>query len=66
MLCSVLGAKHELTKVGSLHVYMFKNKSDLGQSYLVIEDRMDVEPCFPLVSAELESAEALASCEQKC
>ena len=25
------------------------------------EDRMDVEPCSPLFSAELESAEALAS-----
>ena len=25
------------------------------------EDRMDVEPCYPLFSAELESAEALAS-----
>ena len=26
---------------------------------------MDVEPCYPLFSAELESAEALASSEQK-
>ena len=25
------------------------------------EDRMDAEPCYPLFSAELESAEALAS-----
>ena len=29
------------------------------------EDRMDVEPCYPLFSAELESAEALASSQQK-
>ena len=26
---------------------------------------MDVEPCYPLFSAELESSEALASSEQK-
>ena len=26
---------------------------------------MDVEPCYPLFSAELESAEALASSQQK-
>ena len=26
---------------------------------------MDVEPCYPLFSAELESAEALASSKQK-
>ena len=26
---------------------------------------MDVEPCYPLFSAELESAEALASAQQK-
>ena len=26
---------------------------------------MDVEPCYPLFSAELETAEALASSEQK-
>ena len=26
---------------------------------------MDVEPCYPLLSAELESAEALASSQQK-
>ena len=29
------------------------------------EDRMDVEPCYPLFSAELESAEALASSQHK-
>ena len=29
------------------------------------EDRMDVEPCYPLFSAELESAEALASFQYK-
>ena len=29
------------------------------------EDRMDVEPCYHLFSAELESAEALASSQQK-
>ena len=29
------------------------------------EDRIDVEPCYPLFSAELESAEALASSQQK-
>ena len=29
------------------------------------EDRMDVEPCYPLFSAELESVEALASSQQK-
>ena len=29
------------------------------------EDRMDVEPWYPLFSAKLESAEALASSEQK-
>ena len=29
------------------------------------EDKMDVEPCYPLFSAELESAEALASSETK-
>ena len=29
------------------------------------EDRMDVKPCYPLFSAELESAEALASSQQK-
>ena len=27
---------------------------------------MDVEPCHPLFSAELEAAEALASSQQKC
>ena len=27
---------------------------------------MDVKPCYPLLSAELESAEALASSQQKC
>ena len=29
------------------------------------EDRMDVELCYPLFSAELESAEALASSQHK-
>ena len=29
------------------------------------EDRTDVEPCYPLFSAELESAEALASSQHK-
>ena len=29
------------------------------------EDRMDAEPCYPLFSAELEPAEALASSQQK-
>ena len=29
------------------------------------EDRMDVKPCYPLFSAELESAEALASSQEK-
>ena len=29
------------------------------------EDRMDVEPSYPLFSAELESAEVLASSQQK-
>ena len=29
------------------------------------KDGMDVEPCYPLFSAELESAEALASSQQK-
>ena len=29
------------------------------------EDRMDVEPCYPLFSAELESAKALASSQMK-
>ena len=29
------------------------------------EDRMDVEPCYPLFSAELELAETLASSQQK-
>ena len=29
------------------------------------EDRMDVEPCYTLFSADLESAEALASFQQK-
>ena len=29
------------------------------------EDRMDVEPCCPLFSAELESAEALAGSQHK-
>ena len=29
------------------------------------EDIMDVEPCYPLFSAELESADALASSQQK-
>ena len=29
------------------------------------ENRMGVEPCFPLFSAELELAEALASSQQK-
>ena len=29
------------------------------------EDRMDVEPCYPLFSAELESAKALASSQHK-
>ena len=29
------------------------------------EDKMDVEPCYSLLSAELESAEALASSQQK-
>ena len=29
------------------------------------EDKMDVEPCYSLFSAELESAEALASSQQK-
>ena len=29
------------------------------------EDGMDVEPCYPLFSAELESAEALASAQRK-
>ena len=29
------------------------------------EDRMEVEPCFSLFSAELEPAEALASAQQK-
>ena len=28
-------------------------------------DRMDVEPCYPLFSAELESAEALTSSQHK-
>ena len=28
-------------------------------------DRMDVEPCYPLFSAELELAEALASSQLK-
>ena len=32
---------------------------------LMKEDRMDVEPCYPLFSAELESAETLASSQQK-
>ena len=30
-----------------------------------MKDRMDVEPCYPLFSAEFESAEALASSQQK-
>ena len=29
------------------------------------EDRIDVEPCYPLFSAVLESAKALASFQQK-
>ena len=29
------------------------------------EDRIDVEPCYPLFSAELESAETLASSQHK-
>ena len=29
------------------------------------EDRMDVEPCYHLFSAELESTEALANSQQK-
>ena len=29
------------------------------------KDRIDVEPCYPLLSAELESAEALTSSQQK-
>ena len=29
------------------------------------EDKMDVEPCYPLFSTDLESADALASSQQK-
>ena len=33
--------------------------------FFLKEDIMDVEPCYPLFSDELESAEALASSQQK-
>ena len=33
--------------------------------YYLLAISMDVEPCYPLFSAELESAEALASFQQK-
>ena len=32
---------------------------------VIKEDRMNVEPCYPLFSAKLESAEALASSQEK-
>ena len=43
--------------------YIQTNSSILGG--VMKEDRMDVKPCYPLFPAELESAEALASSQQK-
>ena len=47
---------------------MIKNIPGLGGADCkssILEDGMDAEPCHPLFSAELESAEALASSQQK-
>ena len=44
---------------------MEKKTVTQSATYALKEDRMDVEPCYHLFSAELESAEALASSQQK-
>ena len=46
---------------------MLQGQEKSGQASwgVMKEDRMDVELCYSLFSAELESAEALASSQQK-
>ena len=47
-----------------LHIFWLSVSQQGGG--VMKEDRMDVEPCYPLFSAELESAEALNSVMPLC
>ena len=51
----------------NLGSYLVLVAQTVTQAYwgVMKEDRMDVEPCYPLFSAELESAEALASSQHQ-